>query len=498
VRLETQAGRGGRAGEIGAPLPFFSRLTAVLALCAITTACAPREWLLPKLGMTLPRLHDFPADYTPPVSHQTGRPMPGFGGGGGGVTRTPVIFVHGNTVSARFWLPAREYFLKAGYTPDELWALGYGWDNVRYFDSNDLSVVSLERIVNSVTAYLSEKSGRPIEQVDIIAHSLGVTLVRQWMLQTNNFHRVRNFIGVAGANQGVWTAWPDTRGQQRAVSWELYRGSPWLEQLNRPGETPGPVRYMTLYDGTGWGDVLFPKPSHHSSALEGAYNLAFNVEHGTWFDHLMLAREPPTMDAMIAFLRQAPEPLPQAQPPVLVREDDLLRADPPGAFVRCRDDGRYPDNATPPLGAVRLQGRGVYTCFAHDPRSHLSSPMARYRAREEYTPAAELAVSADPAGGVFEHAQFVRLESSDADAFIVYNTAGTPVNTGSPLYLGPIYVPGPLTLSAAAVTPAGHMSPALRVEFDISLEKVEAMHTLQRQFDPEVPVQYEGRRRVGR
>ena len=72
------------------------------------------------------------------------------------------------------------------------------------------------------------------------------------------------------------------------------------------------------------------------------------------------------------------------------------------------------------------------------------------------------------------------------------------MGSGSPLYTDPVYVPGPLTLVARAVAPDGRVSEPLRIKFDISLEKVEAVHTLQRQFDPDVPVQYEGRRPVGR
>lgn len=473
--------------------PAFAAATVVLAC----VGCAPREWLLPKVGIEPPALRDFPADYEPPISSETNRPMTGFGGTGGGVQRTPVIFIHGNTVSARYWLPAREHFRKAGYTGDELWALGYGWDNVRYFDSGDLSVPSVDRIVTSVMDYLSRKTGRPVQQVDVIGHSLGVTLVRQWMKQTNSFHKVRNFIGACGANDGVWTAWPDARGQQRVVSWELYPGSPWLAQLNRGGETPGPTRYMTLYDGTGWGDVLFPHPHEHSSALEGAYNLAYNVEHGTHYDHLELPREPETMEAMIEFLRRAPEPLPQAEPPQLVRAGDTLRATPAGATVHCAAGGAYPTQASPGAESVRLGEQALYTCYAHDARSELSSPLARFQAAQPAR-AEPLTLVAEPAGGVFEHPVRVALKSSDPAAFIVYSTAGIVPNSGAALYAEPVYVPGPLTLIAVAMAPDGRTSEPLRLEFDVSLEKVQARHTLQRQFDATVPERYEGRRKVGR
>ena len=468
-------------------------MTTVILL----TACAPREWLLPKIGLEAPALRDFPADFTPPLSSETGAPMPGFGGSGGGISRTPVIFIHGNTVSARYWLPNRAHFMKAGYTGDELWALGYGWDNVRYFDSGDLSVASVDRIVNGVLAYLSKKAGRPVRQVDIVAHSLGVTTVRQWMKQTNSWHKVRSFVGACGANDGVWTAWPDSRGQNRVVSFELYPGSPWLAQLNRHGETPGATRYMTLYDGTGRGDVLFPPPSEHSGALEGAYNLAYNTQHGTLYNHMELPRAPGPMAAMLKFLGDGPQAPAGAEPPRLVRDGDVVRAAPAGAQVRCVAGGDYPTGRTPGAAAVALKGDELRTCFAHDPATGLAGPMARFHAQAPADPA-PLTLSAQPAAGAYENPVSVRLAASDPQAVIVYSTAGVTPDSGSPLYTAPVYVPGPLTLTAVAIAPDGRRSEPLVLDYDISLELVEARHTLQRQLDPSVPVRYEGKRKVGR
>jgi triacylglycerol lipase len=468
-------------------------LLGALALCA----CAPREWLLPKAGIEPPSLRDFPADFESPVSHATGRPMPGFGGSGA-AQHTPVIFVHGNTVSARYWLPNRAHFAAAGYKPSELWALGYGWDNVRWFDSNDLSVASLDRIVDRVTGYISAQSGRPIRQVDIVAHSLGVTVTRQWMKQTNSWHRVRNFVAACGANDGVWTAGLDTRGQNRTVAFELAPDGPWLAQLNRGGETPGATRTMTLYDGNGWSDVLFPAPHAHSPALDGAVNRAWNLEHGTHYDHLELPRRPETMDAMIAFLRAAPEPLPQVEPPRILREGDQLRAEPAQARLHCAAGGAYPDDDTPAVATQALADGELLTCYAHDPRSHLSSPMARWRRDDHYTPAGELTLRAEPAGGVFDQPQSVTLTANDPGAFIVYSTAGVLPDSGAPLYQAPVYVAAPLTLIAVAIAPDGRRSEPLRLVYDISLEYLEARHSLQRQFHPDTPIEYEGKRKKGR
>ena len=470
---------------------------AIAASLALIAACAPREVILPKLGIEVPKLQDFPADFVAPVSNETGQPMGGFGGGGGGVQRTPVIFVHGNTVSAAFWLPAREYFLEQGYSQDELWALSYGWNNVRYLDSNDLSVPSLERTVNAVQNYLYKATGRQVHQFDLIGHSLGVTLVRQWMKQTNSYHKVRSFIGVAGASDGVWTAWADSRAQQRPVSWEIYPDSPWLEQLNRGGETPGATHYMTLYDGSGWGDVLFPPPFQDSGALEGAYNLPYNRVHGTYYDHLMLPRVPATMDAMLEWLRNRGEPLPQAEPPRLIRDGALVWADQPGAVVHCATGQLLPDRSSAAKPQWTLAEGEISSCFPLHPRSGLAGPMARYKQVADYQPSAELTVQASHESGAYEQRQQVSLSASDPQAFIVYTTAGLEPDSGAPLYSEPVEIVAPVSLVAMAITPDGRRSEPLRLDIDISMELVEARRSLQRQFDPSTPVEYEGKRKKG-
>ena len=469
-----------------------------LLFVALLAACAPREILLPAVGLTPYRLSDFPPGYTPPLSNETGQPMPGFGGEGA-LGHTPLIFIHGNTVSARYWLPARAYFKTRGFDDAGLWALGWGWDNVRYFDSADLSVASVDRIVNSVMQHLAKTTGQPVRQVDIIGHSLGVTLVRQWMKQTNSWHKVRSFIGACGANDGVWTADLYSRGQNRGVAFELAPGSPWLAQLSAGGETPGPTRYMTLYDGTGWGDVLFPKPQQDSSALEGAYNLAYNRERGTYYDHLELPREPETMDAMIAWLKAAPEPSRTAAAPQIVRDGDTLRADQPAAALHCATGGEQPSARSSVVKALTLEPGVVTSCYAHNAETHLASPLARFKRLGKAITPGKLTVTASHAAKAYEDPIFVTLTASDPEAFIVYSTSGTQkVDSGSPLYTAPVYVAGPLRLTAMAIAPDGRQSAPLVLDYDISLELIEAQRTLERQFDASVPVDYAGNRKKGR
>ena len=108
-----------------------------------------------------------------------------------------------------------------------------------------------------------------------------------------------------------------------------------------------------------------------------------------------------------------------------------------------------------------------------------------------------LTVTADPAGGVYENALNISLSSNDPDAFIVYTTSSAPLTSGSPLYQAPIVVDGPVKLRAMAIGPDGRRSQVLELNYDVSLEKIESAHSLQRQFDQDAPEQYAGLRKLG-
>lgn len=460
------------------------KAAGALLVLVLLAGCVPREVLLPVLRIEPPSLKDFPPDFTPPLSSETNRPMPGFGGGGTGVTRTPILFVHGNTESARFWLPAREEFIAEGWNPDELWAFGFGRDSLRTFDSNDLTAPGIGRAVDAMTAYLSRKSGREIRQIDIVAHSLGVTAVRQWMKQDNAWHRVRVFVAVAGANHGVWTARADARGQSRISSFELAPGSPWLDQLNRGGETPGPTRYLALYDGTGRGDVLFPPPYEHSPRLEGAVNLPFNVEHRRHLDHLELPRHEETVTVIADFLRAAGEPLPNEPPPQLLLDQNVVRSAPASARVLCAESGEYPGRGTQAREFRELRAGELLTCYASDARSGLSSSMQRFRSASPVASTTPLSLAVEPASERLDAPQRVVLRASEADADIFYTTTGSEPGSASPLYAGPVFVAGSLTLRAVAIAADSRRSPELRQRVTINLDQLEARHALQRQLEP--------------
>jgi pimeloyl-ACP methyl ester carboxylesterase len=249
-------------------------------------------------------------------------------GGLGGISRhaplhhTPVVFVHGNQADAQNWLDVMLQFQNlAGYSLQELYALSYnGLENyyagapvvtpptqadTDYVAQNptvlangghgandDDNVVDLCRFIEAVQAYTGS------QQIDIVAHSLGVTLARRLMLLYPQLARdVVAFVGIAGANHGTTVC----RGLETTYYGcnEIAPGTAWLAQLNGPGgslETYGPTQWQTIYNGIE-GDPLFIGPDAGSPQLLGADNRTFP---GAYHNDLRVG--PGEVDTYLAFL----------------------------------------------------------------------------------------------------------------------------------------------------------------------------------------------------
>ena len=473
--------------------------TGALLLALLLSACVPRELLFQATGKPAPALRDFGEGFTPPVSRETLKPVSGFGGNGGGVQRVPVIFVHGNISGADYWQPAREAFLKAGYTGDELWAVGYGWESTRALDNNTLSAVTLERFVAAVEAHLRQKTGKAVPRFDVVGHSLGVTVVREWLRQSNRWHSVRNFIGIAGANHGVWTSGRDARGQNRIVAFELHPGSAWLAQLNAIGETPGPTRYFTLYDGSGWADVLFPKPGQDSGALQGATNLAINRERGTYYGHLPLGRAAEPVQQLLTWLGSSPQPDTQAAAPEVLRAGAALTTSQPDAKLYCSTGTQEPRLAGKGEWRVLLPEQGPSSCFAWNEKTQLASPLSRHwlGAGEAGGDYAAITLTAEPPPGAYSNPVQLKLTASEPGAMIVLSSTVQSLNSGMPRHDGALIVPGPVQLTAQAIAADGRVSPPMTLDYDISIEKVDAEFAWQRQLNEDADERYAARRQQG-
>jgi pimeloyl-ACP methyl ester carboxylesterase len=136
-------------------------------------------------------------------------PNGGFGGGSCAATHTPIVFLHGNGDEAKnFDYPpstgvASVYatFKAAGYNDCEIFGLNYlssserGAPQLNYHTAAKAAMV--RDFINAVKAYTGKS------QVDVIAHSMGVTVGIHGIDYGNLWGSVRRFIAISGGLRGL-------------------------------------------------------------------------------------------------------------------------------------------------------------------------------------------------------------------------------------------------------------------------------------------------------
>ncbi len=310
------------------------------ALAAATFALAAQA--AGTVGNTLPE--DFPKI----EDTSLGKPLIGFGAAGA-AKRTPVVFIHGNndTPFATACNPFgrmqafAQHFADNGYTLSELWGIGYQGDQCDLTDAtrrssiahtNAANVPDLRRFVKAVLASTGAK------EVDIVAHSLGVTLTREWIRQDDADRIVRRFVAIDGPNGGIINCSPNPANYfqapaaggftpQSEVCVEL--GSPrteFLKRLNHDRSDRVPTLvirasdtgfvYFPIQDGPffppipaedSFGD---PTDFSQSARIRGAQTLnltgqgAYDPILGT--THLGILNSPDTRAAAFDFLTRRP------------------------------------------------------------------------------------------------------------------------------------------------------------------------------------------------
>lgn len=214
----------------------------------------------------------FASDFVAPKDSEWGYDIGGFGGEKKGkeLAYNPVMFIHGNSEDASFYTASeappvvvnvRQRIKNAGYTDQEVWAISYNGARCgsnACGTANEVNVPDMYAFIQAVRAYTGAV------KVDIVAHSLGVTIVRRTIfLHPELLDLIEDFVAAAGANHGTSSC----RGLETSFYGcdEIAPGSAWLNQINswnpnaEGDETPGPVRYMTIYDGSGAGDQFYLK-----------------------------------------------------------------------------------------------------------------------------------------------------------------------------------------------------------------------------------------------
>lgn len=133
----------------------------------------------------------------------------GFGGGNCTATRTPVVFVPGNGDDAKNWdfppstggLSVYETFRTAGYSDCELFGINYlsvqeRAEGVGAYHTPARAALIAD-FIDDVKAYTGST------QVDVISHSLGVTMGLEALRQNGLYASTRRFIGIGAGMRGL-------------------------------------------------------------------------------------------------------------------------------------------------------------------------------------------------------------------------------------------------------------------------------------------------------
>ena len=250
------------------------------------------------------------------------------------VVNQPVIFIHGNSDKAigtgstgqSGWNASIEYFQSKGYKTSELYATTWGPADASmaaYQYHSKTYVMKIRKLIEAVKAYTGAA------KVDIVAHSMGVTLARKAILggyATDSLEggqyyvgpsltaSVDTFVGIAGANRGLVSCYQTggstpTCGATNGLYPGWWNGigvsgrSAYLENLMSSSKYEGAYRYSiysTADEIIGYGGGVYYEytsriPGQTGEKVYSAYpyghfnskDLTAAVQHGMVTSHVI-------------------------------------------------------------------------------------------------------------------------------------------------------------------------------------------------------------------
>lgn len=139
-----------------------------------------------------------------------------------------VVLVHGNAGSSDDWSNTYNELLSRGYSSSEIYTPNWGSSNPALNNHSGSEETSVRNAI--IDAAAASCTGK----VDVIGHSMGVTLAAQQIIKANKASSIDAFVGVAGAYRGLlscgvypFNVWTPTCGSQG-----LSVSSPFLDWLN--------------------------------------------------------------------------------------------------------------------------------------------------------------------------------------------------------------------------------------------------------------------------
>lgn len=151
-----------------------------------------------------------------------------FGGAAFAACKDAVLLVHGNTASPSSWNNTYNHLRGKGYGTSEI--IRPSWGSKSCAACNDHVGGELTTVKNAVNTAISRSC---TGKIDVVGHSMGVTLAAKAILDMGKNGKVDSFVGVAGAWRGLnscgtypWNVPSTTCGK-----WGLSKNSYTMNQL---------------------------------------------------------------------------------------------------------------------------------------------------------------------------------------------------------------------------------------------------------------------------
>ena len=139
-----------------------------------------------------------------------------------------VVLVHGNTADPSSWDNTYSELLSRGYSSDEIFRPN--WGSKSCAGCNDHYGSEETPVREAIQAALAKSC---TGNIDVIGHSMGVTLAGQQITKLGVSSQVETFVGIAGAVRGLWTCgtYPFNVWSSTCGAYGLSVSSPFLDGL---------------------------------------------------------------------------------------------------------------------------------------------------------------------------------------------------------------------------------------------------------------------------
>ncbi len=186
------------------------------------------------------------------------------------IKHKPVILVHGLWSSSSVWWQLRDYLIKNGYTPYEIFAIDYT-DSPNWL-ANELQ--KLRTFINNVRKYTKK------DKIVLVGHSKGGLLIRMYIQMTGG-KNITHAITLGAPNKGT------PKGRNKI----LRPGSSFIKSLN---DNLFDVKYLCFAAET---DRWYPSGYEDNAFIKGAKNVRI-----TGTDHVSVAKSGKAFKILLDFI----------------------------------------------------------------------------------------------------------------------------------------------------------------------------------------------------